>query len=211
MATLNIINLQGETVGQLELSDDVFAGPVKEHLLWEVVVAQRAARRKGTASTKGRSDVRGSSQKLYRQKGTGRARHGAIRAPIYVGGGIAHGPKPRSYRQGTPKKVRQGALRSALSLRHRESKLLIFDSLEPAEIKTKAMAEALSRLGVESGLIVDDVGNDKLIKSVRNLRHARYLAPEGINVYDVLKYNTLLMTADVARSLDQRLTRGERA
>ena len=134
MATLNVINKQGEPVAQIELADSIFAAPVREHLLWEVVVAQRAARRRGTASTKGRSDVKGSTAKMYRQNGTGRARHGASRAPIFVGGGTVFGPKPRSYRKRTPKKVWRGALISALSLRNREARLLVVDDLALGEI-----------------------------------------------------------------------------
>ncbi|MBU0595664.1 50S ribosomal protein L4 [Candidatus Bipolaricaulota bacterium] len=207
MATVDVINMQGNTVGQLELSDVVFSAPVREHLLWEVVVAQLAARRRGTACTKTRAEVRGSTRKIYRQKGTGRARAGGIRSPVFVGGGRAHGPRPRSYAHRTPKKVRRGALISAISLRLKESKLLVFDNLDLAEIKTKPMAELLSRLGVETGLIVDDKGNERLVKSVRNLAKAKFIAPEGLNVYDVLKYKTLLLTREGARRLEERLSR----
>ena len=207
MATLDVINMDGTTLRQIELSDEVFNAPVKEHLLWEVVVAQRAARRSGTASTKSRSEVRGSTRKVYRQKGTGNARHGSIRAPIYVGGGIAFGPKPRSYAQRTPKKVRKGALISALSLRARENRLLVLDEFTLAEAKTKKMAEVLGTLGVDSGLIVDSIDNMNLIRSVRNLVHAKYIAPEGLNVYDVLKYRTLVVTEAVARQLEERLSK----
>ncbi|PID39613.1 MAG: 50S ribosomal protein L4 [Proteobacteria bacterium] len=207
MATVDVINMQGDKVGQLELADAVFNAPVKEHLLWEVVVSQLAARRRGTASTKTRAEVAGAKKKVYRQKGTGRARHGTIRAPIYVGGGVAHGPKPRSYAQRTPKKVRRGALVSALSLRQQQQKLVVFDNLDLAEIKTKRMAELLGKLGIETGLFVDDKGNERLIKSVRNLAKAKYLAPEGVNVYDVLKYKTLLCTREGAKRLEERLSR----
>ena len=207
MATVDVINMQGDTVGQLELSDDVFNAPVKEHLLWEVVVSQLAGRRRGTASTKTRAEVQGTKKKVYRQKGTGNARHGTIRAPIYVGGGQAHGPKPRSYVQRTPKKVRRGALVSALSLRQREAKLVVFDNLDLSEIKTKRMAELLAKLGVETGLIVDSKENQTLVKSVRNLAKAKYIAPEGLNVYDVLKYKTLLVTREGAKRIEERLSR----
>lgn len=206
MATVDVINMEGSTVGKLELSDAVFGAPVKEHLLWEVVVAQLAARRRGTACTKTRAEVKGSTHKLYRQKGTGRARAGSIRSPVFVGGGRAHGPKPRSYAQRTPKKVRRGALISAISLRLKESKMLVLDNLELSEIKTKRMAAVLARLGVETGLIVDATSNDRLVKSVRNLAKAKYIAPEGINVYDVLKYKTLLLTREGAKQLEERLS-----
>jgi large subunit ribosomal protein L4 len=202
---LEVLNLSGEAVGMLELADEVFSTQVKEHLLHEVVVGQLAARRRGTASTKGRSEVKGSTRKLYRQKGTGRARHGTIRAPIYVGGGVVFGPKPRRYDKHVPKKVRRSALRSALSLRAGEERLLVLQDLQLGEIKTKRVAQLLEKLGVASGLIVDDKGNLELIKSVRNLPRSKYLAPEGLNVYDILRYDTLLLTAPVAKQIEERL------
>jgi large subunit ribosomal protein L4 len=205
MATLDIINLSGEKVGEIELADAVFSAPVKEHLLHEVVVAQRAARRSGTASTKGRSEVRGSTRKVYRQKGTGRARHGSIRAPIYVGGGVVFGPKPHKYDKHTSKKVRRSALRSAISLRVGEQKLLVLQDLQLSEIKTKRVAQILEKLGVDRGLIVDDKGNMELIKSARNLQRSKYIAPEGLNVYDILRHDVLLVTAPAAKQIEERL------
>ena len=205
MAKINILNLSGEQVGELDLADEVFCAEVKEHLLWEVVVAQRAARRAGTHSTKTRANVKGSTAKLFRQKGTGRARHGDIKAPIYVGGGVAHGPHPRSYAKKTPKKVRQGALRSAVSLRFGEGKLLVLEGLELGEIKTKQVAEILDRLGVKSGLIVDMASNEMLALSARNLRDSKYIAPEGLNVYDVLKHETLVVAAPAIKAIEERL------
>jgi len=205
MATLDILNQSGEKVGEIDLSDAVFGAPVKEHLLHEVVVAQRAARRRGTACTKTRSQVKGSTRKIYRQKGTGRARHGSIRAPIFVGGGVVHGPKPRSYEKKVSKKVRRSALRSALSLRSGEKKLLVLDSLGLGEIKTKRVVKILEALGAERTLIVDGRENIELIKSVRNLPRAKYLAPEGLNVYDILRYETLVVTAPVAKQIEERL------
>lgn len=205
MATLDVYNLSGEKVGEIELADAVFSAPVKEHLLHEVVVAQRAARRSGTASTKGRSEVRGSTRKLYRQKGTGRARHGSIRAPIYVGGGVVFGPKPRKYDKHTSKKIRRSALRSAISLRVGEQKLLVLQDLQLGEIKTKRVAQILEKLGVDRGLIVDDRGNTELIKSARNLERSKYIAPEGLNVYDILRHDVLLLTAPAAKQIEERL------
>lgn len=205
MATVSVINMEGTKVGELELADAVFAAPVKEHLLWEVVVSQRAGWRSGTACTKTRAEVWRTGAKLYKQKGTGRARHGSRRAPIFVGGGQVHAPKPRDYAQRTPKKVRRGALISALSLRQQESKLLVIDNFKLGEIKTKRMVEVLNRLGAVNGLIVDRADNLELIKSVRNLPRSKYLAPEGLNVYDVLNHDVLLLTADVAQQLGERL------
>jgi large subunit ribosomal protein L4 len=205
MATLDVINRSGERVGEIELADAVFGAPIKEHLLWEVVKAQLASRRRGTHCTKTRTEVQGSTRKLYRQKGTGRARHGSIRASTYVGGGVAFGPKPRSYAYRPPKKVRKSALRGALSLRAREKKLLVLADLELAQIKTKEVAQLLAKLGVARGLIVDDKANLKLIKSVRNLARSKYLAPEGLNVYDVLLHETLIVTAPAAKAIEERL------
>jgi large subunit ribosomal protein L4 len=205
MATLNVVNQSGEKVGEIELADAVFATPVKEQLLWQVVVGQLATRRAGTACAKRRREVKGSTRKIFRQKGTGRARHGSIRASTFVGGGKAHGPQPRSYDAHTPKKVKRGALRCALSLRVKEQKLLVMQDLSLGEIKTKNVAAMLEKLGVKKGLIIDDRQNLTLIKSVRNLAHAKYLAPEGLNVYDILRYETLVLTAPVAKQIEERL------
>jgi large subunit ribosomal protein L4 len=205
MATLDVVNQSGEKVGQIELADAVFATPVREQLLWEAVVGQLATRRAGSACTKRRGEVQGSTRKIYRQKGTGRGRHGSIRAGIFVGGGKAHGPKPRSYDQHVPKKVKRGALRCALSLRVKEQRLLVLEDLNIPEIKTKNMLAMLDKLGVKKGLIIDDSSNLTLIKSVRNLAHAKYLAPEGLNVYDILRFDTLVVTAPVAKKIEERL------
>jgi large subunit ribosomal protein L4 len=205
MATVDILNQSGEKVGQIELADAVFNAPIKDHLFHEVVVAQLAARRRGTASTKGRSDVRGSTRKLYRQKGTGRARHGSIRAPIFVGGGVVFGPKPRRYLKKVSRRIRRTALRGALSLRAGEQKLLVLDDLSLGEIKTRRVVKILESLGAGRSLIVDDGNNVELIKSVRNLPRAKFLAPEGLNVYDILRHDTLVVTAGVAKRIEERL------
>jgi large subunit ribosomal protein L4 len=205
MATHEVINQAGERVGEIELNDAVFAAPVREYLLWEVVKAQLATRRRGTACTKTRTEVRGATRKLYRQKGTGRARHGSIRAGTYVGGGVTFGPKPRSYEYRPPKKVRRNALRCALSLRTREHKLLVLQDLDLGQIKTKQVALMLKKLGVARGLLVDDKGNLNLIKSVRNLPRSKYLAPEGLNVYDVLLHETLIISAPAVKKIEERL------
>ena len=205
MATLDVLNQAGNTVGQIDLADAVFSAPVKEHLLWEVVVAQLAGRRRGTASTKDRSQVAGSSKKLFRQKGTGRARHGSSRANVFVGGGSVFGPHPRSYAQRVPKKVRKSALRSALSLRTGQQKLLVLQDLNLDQIKTKSVVKILDALGVQRGLLVDDKANTLLIKSTRNLPRSKYLAPEGLNVYDILHHDVLIVTASVVKQIEERL------
>ena len=206
MATFKVINISGEPVGEIELADAVFGAPVKQHLLWEVVRAQRAAKRSGTACTKGRSEVRGGGKKPYKQKGTGRARQGSSRSPNHVGGGTVFGPKPRSYYIPVPKKVRRGALRSVLSLRGREAKLLIVDTFKLPEIKTKSLVQVLARLGAEKALIVEHQDNVNLVLSARNLPKCKVLPPEGLNVYDVLKHEQLILTTETARDVERRLT-----
>jgi len=205
MATVDVLNLSGEKVGSLELDDAVFATEVKEHLLWEVVKEQRAARRAGTHSTLRRDEVRGGGRKPFRQKGTGRARQGSTRAPNHVGGGKVFTPKPRDYSYLVPKKVRRSALRSALSLRLKEQKLLVFANLALEEAKTKRLAEVLARVAAEDALIVDGKGNVNLARSARNLREAQFLPPEGLNVYDILRHPTLVMTLPSAKVVEEAL------
>lgn len=200
-----VVDLAGKKVGSIDLADEVFAAPVREHLLWEVVKAQLASRRRGTASTKTRGEVRGSTKKIYRQKGTGRARHSSLRAPTFAGGGESFGPRPRDYSYRPPRKVRRGALISAVSLRARDSQLVIVRDLALPEIKTKRLAAILDKLGAAQSLIVDDPKNVNLIKSARNLRRAKFLAPEGINVYDVLRYEKLVLSSPAAKRIEQTL------
>src|SRR5271170_8226485 len=148
MATFDVFNMQREKVGSIDLADEVFGVEVKEHLFYEVVKAQLASKRQGTQSGKNRSAVSGSTKKLYKQKGTGRARHGSIRAPIYVGGGRAHPPRPRDWSYRPPRQVRVGALRSALSKFHKEGRLVVVDRFELPEVKTKGFLQVLGTLKV---------------------------------------------------------------
>ena len=172
---IKVYNLERKEVGDLELSDDVFGADVKEHLLHEVTRAQRAGRRAGTQQTKERSAVAGTNQKLFRQKGTGRARQGGARAPHRRGGGTAHVLFPRDYGFRPPRKVRLAALKSALSLFAKEGRLLVVDSLELAERKTKALAQTLGTLqAADKSLLVDSKGNENLICSVRNLKDHQF-------------------------------------
>jgi large subunit ribosomal protein L4 len=205
MPKVVVYNLQREQVGELDLSDEVFGAEVKEQLFYEVVKAQLASRRAGTASAKERCAVSGSSKKLYRQKGTGRARHGSIRAPHFVGGGRAHPPRPRDWSYRPPRKVRIGALRSALSMLCKEGRLIVVDSLELPEIKTKKMAETLGALQADKkALVVDSRDNEKLRLSVRNLERAQFLPPEGVNVYDLLRHDHLVVSQTAAKALEAR-------
>src|SRR5688572_6120351 len=205
MAKVKVKNLQGEGVGELELSDDVFGAEVNEGLLYEVVKAQLASRRAGTANTKTRSEVAGSTKKLYKQKGTGRARHGAIRAPNFVGGGQQHGPKPRDYSYRPPRKQRIGALVSALSMKLRDGKLVVVDGFELDEIKTKALVGVLETLeATRSSVIVAGKDNEKLRMSARNLAKHSVLPVEGLNVYDLLRHEHLILTKDAVAAVEAR-------
>jgi len=205
MPKVDVFNLKREKVGELDLSDDVFGAEVKEQLFYEVVKAQLASRRAGTAAAKERAAVSGSTKKIYRQKGTGRARHGSIRAPNFAGGGQAHPPKPRDWSYRPPRQMRIGALRSALSLFVKEGRLLVIDKIELPEIKTKALAGVLGVLKVTSkALVVDDKNNEKLKLSIRNMADYQYLPPEGVNVYDLLRHDQLVVSRDAAKALEAR-------
>jgi large subunit ribosomal protein L4 len=205
MATIDVFNLKREKVGTLDLADEVFAAEVKEHLFYEVVKAQLASKRQGSASAKNRSAVSGSTKKIYKQKGTGRARHGSIRAPVFVGGGQAHPPRPRDWSYRPPRQVRVGALRSALSKFHKEGRLVVVDRFELGEIKTKNVLAALKTLKTQkSTLVVDVADNEKLRLSIRNCEDHQFLPPEGVNVYDLLRHDTLVLSKDAAKKLEAR-------
>jgi large subunit ribosomal protein L4 len=205
---VNVYNLKREQVGEIELSDEVFGADVKEQLFYEVVKAQLASRRAGTKATKERSAVSGSTKKLYRQKGTGRARQGSLRAPHHPGGGVAHALEPQDWSYRPPRKVRIGALKSALSLFAKQDRLIVLDSLELPEIKTKALVDALGALKADKkALVVDNAGNEKLVKSIRNLEHHQFLPPEGVNVYDLLRHDHLVVSKEAAKALEARCLR----
>lgn len=205
MAKVTVYNLDKKSVGELELSDDVFGGEVNEALFYEIVKAQLASRRAGTHKVKCRTEVRGTGAKMYRQKGTGRARHGDERAPQFRGGGKAFGPKPRDYSYKPPRKMRKGALRSALALKLQEGRLLIVDSFDLPEVKTKNLARVLGVLEVpKSSVIVDAADNQNLRLSARNLDKHQFLPPEGVNVYDVLRHEHLILTKGAVAALEAR-------
>jgi large subunit ribosomal protein L4 len=205
MAKIDVYNLDRQKVGELELADEVFAVEIKEHLLHEVVTAQLASRRAGTHAAKERSAVQGSKKKLYKQKGTGNARHGAIRAPIYVGGGRAHPPRPQDWSYRPPRQVRAGALRSALSLIFKEGRLTVVDQIALTEPKTKRLASVLATLQTSGPtLVVDNGDNQNLRLSMRNIDQSQFLPPEGVNVYDLLRHNHLVVSRDAAKALEAR-------
>jgi large subunit ribosomal protein L4 len=198
---LDVFNLQNEKVGELEVSDEVFGAEVKPYLHHEVVRYQMAKRRAGTHATLNRKNVSGSTRKLFKQKGTGRARHGSIKAPVFVGGGIVFGPMPRDYSFKLPKKMRKGALRSVISQKAGEGKLKIVSSFELEAPKTRVAIAALTRLGTEKALVVD-VNNETLKLSIRNLPSAKFLQSVGLNVYDVLAFDHLVMTEAAVRHIE---------
>jgi large subunit ribosomal protein L4 len=202
---IDIVNTDGKKVGSADLDDAVFGTKVKDYLLWELVKAQQAAKRAGTHATKTRAHVRGGGKKPYKQKGTGNARQGSSRAPNHVGGGKVFGPHPRSYEYTVPKKVKRAALASALSLRAKEKKLVVIDKLAFDAPKTKQMAGILKTLGLAKALVVDEKGNTNLFKSVRNLAKAKVLAPEGLNVFDILNHSDLVIAAGAIKLVEQRV------
>ena len=202
---IDIVNIEGKKVGELALADAVFGAKVKDYLLWELVKAQQAAKRAGTHATKTRAHVRGGGKKPYKQKGTGNARQGSSRAPNHVGGGKVWGPHPRDYSYTVPKKVKRAALISALSLRAKEKKIVVVDKLSFDAPKTKRLVGILKTLGIESALLVDAKGNKNLSKSAANLPSHRYIAPEGLNVYDILRHPGLVIAADAVKTVEARL------
>ncbi|MDJ0766465.1 MAG: 50S ribosomal protein L4 [Myxococcota bacterium] len=205
MPKLKIKNTKNEEVGEITLSDRVFGADVKEHLMHEVVRMQQNRRRSGTACTKERNAVAGGGAKPYRQKGTGRARQGSRRAPNHVGGGTVFGPRPRSYNFSPPKKVRRGAMCSALSLFVNENRLIVVDKFEMNDVKTRDLSEILDQLGVQSAVIVDLRENEKLKKSAGNLLEHCFLPPEGLNVLDILKHDELIVTERAALEIEKKL------
>jgi large subunit ribosomal protein L4 len=190
-----VYNIQGEQVSEVELRDDIFAAPVNPGLMHQAFVRQMANARLGTHKTKTRGEVRGGGRKPWRQKGTGRARQGSIRAPQWQGGGTVFGPQPRSYRQKMPRKMRRQALRSALSVKAAESQVRLLDALEMAEPKTKEMVGILEKLGLGNGsaLILLPQRDEVILRSVRNLPQVRTLVAQYLNVRDLLHYDYILM------------------
>lgn len=199
-----VANLTGEIVAQIEISDYVFGVPFNEAVVHQVMVGQRANARQGTASTKTRGEVSGSTRKLFHQKGTGNARAGSIKSPLRRGGGIVFGPKPRSYRQATPKKMRRLALRCVLSAKLRDSELIIVDQLQFEQPKTKEMVRILAALGMDySVLIVDHEPAENVIKSARNLPKIKTMPASLLSVVDLFSYKRLLMTVAAVRQAEE--------
>ena len=205
MPVVDVINNQGEKVSKVELSDELFNVSVKKSVLHEVVTMQLAARRSGTAAVKRRSDIRGSRRKLFRQKGTGRARRGDIKSPLLRGGGVVFGPEPRSYAAKVPKRVKKLALKMALSSKFQDENLVVLDDFRLEQIKTKTFLEIISRLNLGSSLIVTHTKDEILERSSRNVPGVKVLRSEGLNVYDILKYEALVLLEPSIQGIEGRL------
>ena len=205
MPTLDVYDENSQKVGQIEVSEAVFAAEPKPHLLHEVVTWQLACRRAGTASTKTRSEVRGGGRKPWRQKGTGRARAGTRRSPLWRGGGTVFGPKPRDWSYKLPKKVRKAALKVALSDKLSQESLTVLRGFGLEQIKTRDFKAVLDRFGVESALVVTEAPDEVLEKSARNLPRVKVLRAEGLNVYDILRYDRLMLLEPAVGKIEEAL------
>lgn len=204
--TVDVVNQQNEKVGAVDLSDELFGGRIKTDLIHESVVRANAAERRGTHATKNRAAVSGSGKKPWRQKGTGRARVGEIRNPLWRKGGTVFGPQPRSYEYQLPRKVEKGALRAALAAKLRDGAVIVVDALSVGEIKTRAAAEMLKRLGVGGkALLVDVKPEDKLALSVRNIEGVRLLASNRISARDVMDTRRVVLTRAALEKLQEAL------
>src|SRR5215207_140485 len=207
MPTVKVRNLKNEEVGDLELSDAVFGAELNESLIYAAVRSFMASARAGTVGTKTRGDVSGSGRKLWKQKGTGRARIASIRSPLWKGGGNVHGPQARDWSYQLPKKMRRGALRSALSERVREGNLIVIDEFTIAQPKTKEFIQSLATLGLGENktLIVDSLENDNLLLSARNVRRAKVVNTYGLNIYDLLYHDHVVLSRTAAEELAEIL------
>jgi large subunit ribosomal protein L4 len=203
MANVTVYNIEGKEVGTIELKDEVFGVEINEHLVHMAVVQQLANKRQGTQSTKTRSEVSGGGRKPWRQKGTGHARQGSIRAPQWKGGGVVFAPKPRDYSFKMNKKEKRLALKSALTSRVNENKIKVLDELKLDGIKTKKMMAVLENLQIDKALIVLDKKDDIVILSARNLPKVRTVLTNSINVYDILKYDNLVLTKQAVAQIEE--------
>ena len=203
MANVTVFNMEGNEVGTMELNDAVFGVEINEHLVHLAVVRQLANNRQGTQKAKTRSEVSGGGRKPWRQKGTGHARQGSIRAPQWTGGGVVFAPVPRDYEVKMNKKERRAALKSALTSKVQENKLVVVDSLALAEVKTKEMQKVLTNLKAEKALIVTAGDDQNVVLSARNIADVQTATVNTINVYDVMKHSTVVVTKDAVASIEE--------
>ncbi len=206
MSTVDIVNTSNEKVGEIELNADIFDLTVKEHLLHDVVRMQRAAKRAGNACTKTRVEVRGGGAKPWRQKGTGRARAGTRNSPIWRGGGVTFGPKPRDYSFKLNRKVKKQALAMAMSARLQEGNLVVIDDFVMDKIKTKDFVGIMNGFDFENCLVITDGSNNNLNKSARNVNGFKVMTVDGLNVYDILLHKKLMLVKPAVENLQKRLT-----
>ena len=205
MAVADVFNIENKKVAQVDLNDSVFGAEVNEAIIYDVVKMQLASRRSGTASTKTRSDVSGGGKKPWRQKGTGRARAGTTRSPIWRGGGIVFGPHPRDYSYSIPKKVRKKAIISALSMKFKENKMLILKDFPMEKISTRIFKGVFDLFSLKKALFVLDDNNAVLLKSSRNLKNVKMIRSEGINVYDILNHEHLILLEPSVKKIEGAL------
>lgn len=207
MGSVDVINQKGEKVDSIDLDDSIFNAEVREGLVQRVVVWQLAKRRSGNASTKTRAEVSGGGKKPWRQKGTGRARAGSNRSPIWTGGGTTFGPRPRSYAFSLPKKVRSAALKSVLTSKLKENQLTVLDKIELEAPKTKLFAQIVTEMGWDGvkTLFITPEKDENLLRSSRNLHKIMILPPEGLNVYDLLRYDRLVLLQEAVPRIHERL------
>jgi large subunit ribosomal protein L4 len=203
MATVKVFNMSGSEVGNIDLKDSIFAVEVNEHVMHQAVVQFLANQRQGTQSTLTRAEVRGGGRKPWRQKGTGRARQGSIRSPQWTGGGVVFAPKPRDYSFKLNKKVKRIALKSALTTKVNEGKLIVIDELNLAEAKTKNMVAVLKNVSAVKPLIILEEGNNNAVISARNIADAKTAGVNAINVYDILKYDTVVVTKAAVSKIEE--------
>ncbi len=203
MPSYEVFDLDKNPVGSIEINSDLFEFPIKENLLHTVVTWQLAGRRSGSASTKTRGEVRGGGAKPWKQKHLGRARQGSIRSPQWRKGGVAFGPKPRDWSFKIPKKVRRQALKSALSIKHRDGKILVIKEFNFSEIKTRQIVEFIRKFELDDTLILLNEENENLKFSARNVKGVRILRLEGLNVYDLLRFSSLVITEDAIKRLQE--------
>lgn len=205
MAAVDVFNCKAEKVSQAELVDTIFNVPVKSNILHEVVIMQLANRRKGSASVKHRSDIRGSRRKLFRQKGTGRARRGDVKSPLLRGGGSVFGPDPRSYSYKVPKKVKRLAIKMALSQKLEKDRLVVLDKFDLDKIKTKEFLNVMDAFDFQNALIITEKKDENLELSARNVPNMKVLKVEGMNVYDILKYENIVLLESSIKPIEGRL------
>ena len=203
MPKVDLLNMEGKKVGSVNLSDEIFAVDVNEDVMHEVVLNYLANQRQGTQSTKTRSEVRGGGKKPWKQKGTGRARQGSIRAPQWIKGGVAMGPKPRSYKYTLNKKVKRLALKSALTTKVQENKIVVLDSLKFDEIKTKSMVSVLNNIKAEKALVVLANSDFNVQASARNIPNIKTALVNTINTYDILKYDMFVVTKEAVEKIEE--------